>query len=125
MTNPRTAFIGLIVEDEWLLRMELADELMAAGWTILEAGTGEAALDVIAREARIDFLVTDIRLPGPVDGWAVADAFRQRHNAGSAVIYVSANPDLAGRRAAGSVFLTKPCDMAVLLKTCDRLVIKD
>jgi DNA-binding response OmpR family regulator len=124
MTNPRTVFIGLIVEDEWLLRMELADELLAAGWAVLEAGTGEAALDVIAHEDRIDFLVTDIRLPGPVDGWAVADAFRQRH-AGGAVIYVSANPDLPGRRAPGSAFITKPCDIALLLQTCDRLVLTD
>ena len=115
-------FIGLIVEDEWLLRMELADALAAAGWGVLEAGSGEAAVDAIARGAHMDFLVTDIRLPGPLDGWAVADVFRARHPE-SAVIYLSANPDLAARRAARSLFLGKPCDMAALLAACDRLVL--
>lgn len=119
--NPRSRFIGLIVEDEWLLRMELADELLAAGWQTLEAGTGEAALDLIAKEERIDFLITDIRLQGVVDGWRVADIFRQRHPQG-VVIYVSANPDLAARRAEGSVFIGKPCDVRLLLQTCDRLM---
>ncbi|HEY4078865.1 MAG TPA: response regulator [Rhizomicrobium sp.] len=119
--NPRSQFTGLVVEDEWLLRMELADELLAVGWRTLEAGTGEAALDVIDREERIDFLITDIRLPGSVDGWSVADAFRLRHPQG-AVIYVSANPDLSTRRAEGSVFIGKPCDVRLLLQTCDRLL---
>jgi len=119
--NPRSQFTGLVVEDEWLLRMELADELLAAGWRTLEAGTGETALELIAKEERIDFLITDIRLPGAVDGWSVADVFRQLHPQG-AVIYVSANPDLATRRVEGSVFIGKPCDVRLLLQTCDRLL---
>lgn len=124
MHNERTGFTGLIVEDEWLLRMELIDEMQAAGWRVLEAGSGEAALALMARESAIDFLVTDVRLPGRADGWTVADAFRAAHPDG-AVIYVSANPELTARRAPGSAFLGKPCDMAVLLATADRLVLRN
>jgi CheY-like chemotaxis protein len=107
---------ALVVEDEWLLRMELVDEMTAAGWTISEAATGEAALTLL-EESHFDLLVTDIRLPGAVDGWQVAEAFRQVFPGGG-VVYVSANPDLPDRRVLGSIFLGKPCNMARLLDTC-------
>ena len=120
--NRRAEHTVLVVEDESLLRMELVDELTAAGWQIHEAATGEEALKLLAREGRIDFLVTDIRLPGKADGWAVAEAFRASYP-DKAVIYVSANPELAHRRVPASVFLSKPVEIANLLATCDRLVL--
>lgn len=122
--NTRAQHSVLVVEDEWLLRMELVDELAAAGWQIREAATGEEALLVLQREAQVDFLVTDIRLPGNVDGWGVAERFRELHPSG-AVIYVSANPDLAHRRVPDSVFLGKPVMIQTLLETCDRLVLNE
>lgn len=122
MNAERAKFTVLVVEDEWLLRMELADELQAAGWKVLEAASGEDALALLAQAPRPDFLITDIRLGGASDGWDVADAFRKR-NLDGAVIYVSANPDLAARRARGSVFLGKPVEMRALLATCDALVL--
>lgn len=122
--NTRARHVVLVVEDEWLLRMELVDELAAAGWQIREAGTGEEALLVLERDAGIDFLVTDIRLGGKVDGWGVAERFRELHPGGP-VVYVSANPDLTRRRVAGSVFLGKPVMMQAVLETCDRLVLPD
>src|ERR1700743_3451721 len=100
-------FTGLVVEDEWLLRLELAEELTAAGWQILEAASGEEALEKLDQAPRIDFLVTDIRLPGPLEGGAVADAVRQIYPQ-APVIYVSANPIHTERQVVGSVFLGKP-----------------
>ena len=120
--NARTKHTVLVVEDEWLLRMELVDELAAAGWKTHEAATGEEALLVLEQEPAIDFLVTDIRLGGPVDGWGVAERFRELKPQGP-VVYVSANPDLAHRRVAGSVFLGKPVEITGLLKACDQLVL--
>lgn len=123
MNSRRSVFTVLLAEDELFLRMELADELQDAGWKVLEAGTGEAALAFLDQNKEIDFLITDIRLGGAVDGWQVAERFRELHP-GGAVIYVSANPDLTGRRVTDSVFLGKPVDMKALLNTCDRLVLK-
>src|SRR6187399_3314367 len=119
----RSEFAVLVVEDELLLRMELGDALQEAGWNTLEAGTGEAALTFLDQDEKIDFLITDIRLGGAVDGWQVAERFREIHPDG-AVIYVSANPDLAARRVRDSVFLGKPVDVRMVLDTCDRLVLK-
>lgn len=123
MNSRRSEFTVLLAEDELFLRMELADELQGAGWKVLEAGTGEAALTFLDQDEKIDFLITDIRLGGVVDGWRVAERFRELHP-GGAVVYVSANPDLAARRVEGSVFLGKPVDMKVVLSTCDRLMLK-
>ena len=120
----RSEFTILVVEDELLLRMELVDVLQDAGWNTLEAATGEAASAFLDQDEKIDFLLTDIRLGGAVDGWQVAERFREIHPDG-AVIYVSANPDLASRRVKDSVFLGKPVDMRMVQNTCDRLVLKD
>jgi CheY-like chemotaxis protein len=117
----RSEFTILVVEDELLLRMELADALQDAGWNILEAATGEVALTFLEQDEKIDFLITDIRLGGALDGWRLAERFREIHPAGP-VVYVSANPDLASRRVEDSVFLGKPVDMRVVLKICDGLI---
>ena len=121
--NTHPQHVVLVVEDEWLLRMELVDELAAAGWQTHEAGSGEEALLLLEREAAIELLVTDIRLGGPVDGWGVAERFRELH-ADGAVVYVSANPDLAHRRVPGGAFLGKPVMIETLLETCGQLVLQ-
>ena len=107
--------IALVVEDEWLVRMEIAEALDADGWTVLEASTGEAALAMVDHNPAIDLVVTDIRLPGPATGWDVADAFRAA-NADVAIIYCSGNACDPERQVTDSVFLTKPCRMDYLLK---------
>jgi CheY-like chemotaxis protein len=114
-------FTGLVVEDEWLLRLELVEELRRAGWKIVEAATGEEALGLLSSGEHFDFLVTDIRLPGPVDGWQVAQSARARYPV-LPVIYVSANPINEQRRVPDSIFLGKPCDVSALLRACDQMV---
>jgi CheY-like chemotaxis protein len=116
---------GLVVEDEALLRLELAEELMATGWRVLEAATGEEALKLLDRlqteRGHVDFLVTDIRLGGPVDGWDVAEACRKLWPK-IPVVYVSANPIVERRRVEDSVFLSKPVEVEHLIATCRRLM---
>jgi CheY-like chemotaxis protein len=110
----------LVVEDEWVLRQLLVDELRGAGWSVSEANSGEQALAILERGETIGILVTDIRLGGDVDGWDVAAAFREV-NGRLPVIYVSANPASDPRRVDGSVFLSKPCAMEHLLQACRTL----
>jgi two-component system OmpR family response regulator len=112
--------VVLVVEDEWLLRQHLVDEFAAAGWSVLEAGSGESAVDFLRDGVRMDVLVTDIRLGTGMTGWEVADTFRRAH-AQMPVVYVSANPSSDPRRVEGSVFLNKPCVVETLLATCRTL----
>jgi len=98
----------LIVEDEWLVRMELAAAFHDERCAVLEAASAEDALmGLRAGSAHIDLLVTDIRLSGPLNGWDLAAEARSLDPA-IAVIYVSANPPVPDRNVGGSVFIDKP-----------------
>jgi CheY-like chemotaxis protein len=71
--------------------MEIADALLEAGWEVIEATSGEAALELLENRRRVELLVTDIRLPGRVNGWDVADKYRATYKE-VMVIYCSGNP---------------------------------
>ncbi|HEY0105965.1 MAG TPA: response regulator [Rhizomicrobium sp.] len=116
--------VVLLVEDEWLVRMEMADALSTAGWEVIEAGSGEAALAVLATGRAIDLLVTDVRLGGTTTGWDVADAAIAAFP-GVPVLYSSANPRDGARMIQGSVFLDKPARTERLLSICAGLVTRN
>ena len=78
----------LIVEDEALVREVAAAEFTDAGFVVIEAGDGASALAHLDPDAAIDVLFTDIRLPGTLDGWAIARYARSVHQA-LPVIYVT------------------------------------
>lgn len=112
--------VVMLVEDEWLVRMDMADALDRAGWIVVEAGSGEEALSLLGTELRIDLLVTDIRLLGTMDGWDVAEAFRAVHPL-IGVIYATANPAVEDRLVPRSVFLPKPSRTEELTTISERL----
>lgn len=111
--------VAMIVEDELLVRMELADALEEAGWKILEAGTGDEVAALLPQFSRIDVLVTDIRLSGSATGWEVAEMVRAKFP-NVAVIYASANPPIESRQVSDSAFVSKPTRMAMLLAIAER-----
>ena len=103
----RPAPCVLIVEDSYLLLEIVASLCETHGIRVIEASTGEAALTLMrARGGEIDWLFTDIHLPGLIDGWSVAHAFRSIHP-DRPVVYTSTD---ANRRSGvpGSLFLRKP-----------------
>ncbi|WP_428390547.1 ATP-binding protein [Lichenicoccus sp.] len=66
----------LVVDDEPTVRMLVADVLAELGYTAIEAADGAAGLRVVQSDTRIDLLVTDVGLPGGMNGRQVADAAR-------------------------------------------------
>ena len=66
----------LVVDDEPTVRMLVADVLGELGLSTLEAEDGSAALRLLHSDLRIDLLVTDVGLPGGMNGRQVADAAR-------------------------------------------------
>ena len=106
----------LVVEDEWLLRDELARIFRDNGWLVLEAGTGEGAL-ALAGQNHIDALLTDIQLGGYVSGWDVADTIRTAHPA-TEVVYISGNAVDHSRQVPASHFFRKPYRASVILAAC-------
>ncbi len=111
----------VLVEDEWLVLMEMADALVESGFQVVEFSSGEGAVEWLATGGKPDLLISDIRLTGPTTGWDVADAYRARHPA-IPVIYASANPCNEARMAKDSVFLDKPSRPDELVETCRRML---
>lgn len=97
----------LVVEDEPMILDIVADELSDAGFTVLQATTGEEAVDILNSDAAVDLLLTDIRLPGTLDGWCVAEHARERFSS-LPVIYVTGYSALPIRQVPDSILLMKP-----------------
>jgi PAS domain S-box-containing protein len=68
----------LVVDDEASLRMIMSDVLIGLGYDVLEAQDGASALRILDSEIRLDLLVTDVGLPGGMNGRQVADAAKVR-----------------------------------------------
>jgi len=66
----------LVIDDEPIVRMLIVDVVQEAGYVVLEAHDGPSGLDILRSDARIDLLVTDVGLPGGMNGRQVADAAR-------------------------------------------------
>lgn len=107
----------LVVEDEWLLRADVAAYLRAAGWRVIEASDGETALGLLEDGAPVDLLFTDIALGGRVDGWDLGEKLRAwRPHSG--VIYASGQYREPRRPVAGSVAIEKPYSRDEVLRAC-------
>ncbi|MCH7860919.1 MAG: response regulator [Proteobacteria bacterium] len=68
--------IVLVVDDEPTVRMLIVDALRELGYSCLEAADGPAGLRLLEGAERIDLLITDVGLPGGLNGRQVADAAR-------------------------------------------------
>lgn len=68
----------LIVEDEFLIRINTADVLQDAGFKVLEARDADEAIAVLENDASIDIVITDINMPGSTDGVKLMLAVRDR-----------------------------------------------
>jgi len=96
----------LFVEDDPLIREFVVEALRDEGYEFIHASTGEEALAWCGRRIA-DVLVTDIKLPGPIDGWQIAECYRE-HAPELPVIYASGFSPVAVRPVPGSLTLQKP-----------------
>jgi CheY-like chemotaxis protein len=117
--QPRRASI-LLVDDENLVRSATAAMLREMGHTVLEAGTGAAALDLLGSHKDIDLLITDYLMPGMRGSELVEDARVARP--GLAVLLLTGYANLAKGEAAGLPRLSKPFREADLARTVAALL---
>jgi len=69
----------LLVDDEDIVREIIAEHLRDIGYRVLEADSAPAALRIIQTGARIQMLISDVGLPGDMDGRQVAELVLKRH----------------------------------------------
>ena len=118
--EPQTVSI-LVVEDEVLIRLYVTDSLRRVGFRVFEAAQADEAL-LVLRANKIDVLVTDIRMPGSIDGVKLAALTRARWPEMKIIIASSHYPH-ATSPAVFDEFVGKPYDPEKLLSRI-RMVIK-
>jgi len=101
----------LIVDDEPTVRMLVTEVLEDLGYTAIEAADGATGLKVLHSDVRIDLVVTDVGLPGGMNGRQMADAARVRRP-GLKVLFITGYAETTalgtGRLEPGTAVLTKP-----------------
>ena len=115
----------LVVDDEPTVRMLVTEVLEDLGYTAIEAADGPAGLKVLRSDARIDLLVTDVGLPGGMNGRQVADAGRALRPA-LKVLFITGYAENAvlghGHLDPGMHVLTKPFAMEALASRIKDLI---
>jgi len=98
----------LIVEDEFLLRLDSAETIEHAGFEVIQAASADEAIAILNARPDIHVVFTDIQMPGSMDGLKLARFVRNRWPP----IKIVATPGRVVASAddlpAGSVFLPKP-----------------
>lgn len=69
----------LIAEDEFLLRLDAADNMRRLGWEVVEVSSADEALELLRYSVTFDLLLTDIDMPGQADGLDLARYVRSAH----------------------------------------------
>jgi CheY-like chemotaxis protein len=110
----------LVVEDEVVLCDTVANELEDAGYRVITSLTGEGGLAVLQRSDPVELLFTDVRLPGFVDGWRLAEAARSLRP-GLPIVYATGYSLGLTRELAASRILTKPYRSSAVIRAFEQL----
>ena len=115
----------LVVDDEASVRMLVTDVLEDLGYRVIEAVDGASGLDVLRSDVRIDLLVTDVGLPGGMNGRQLADAARTGRS-GLKVLFITGYAESAvlnhGHLDVGMEVMTKPFAIDVLASRIRALI---
>ncbi|MGY3449275.1 response regulator [Bradyrhizobium sp. USDA 4353] len=112
LTNRHAKHTVLVVDDEVIIRMMISDELRELGLNVIECGDADEALQVLACGAQVSLLFTDVRMPGTMDGVALASTVKQDYPE-LTVVLTSAQRMPPG--ALCDQFFSKPWDLALVM----------
>ena len=115
----------LVVDDEVTVRMLVTEVLADLGYAAVEAADGASGLKVLQSDIRIDLLVTDVGLPGGMNGRQMADA-ACRIRPGLKVLFITGYAENAaighGHLEPGMHVMTKPFSLEALARRIKALI---
>jgi CheY-like chemotaxis protein len=111
--------VVVVVEDEFLVRTEVSEALQSAGYTVFEAADCSEALELLAMHPESHVLLTDIAMPGLIDGNDLIRVVRREH---PNLIVVAATEAAAYGRLEG--VLRKPYDPSEAVLLVGRLLVE-
>jgi DNA-binding NtrC family response regulator len=115
----------LVVDDEVLIRLAISDYLRECGFKVIEAASAEEAIVVLEQSGKtIDLVLSDVEMPGSMDGFALS-AWIRTHQPGLPVV-MAGSPSRAASAAAElcetGPQLSKPYDTQLLIDHIRRLL---
>jgi DNA-binding NtrC family response regulator len=116
----KRAPIVLLVEDEVMILTMLAQAMEDAGFAVIEAVNGEEARAVLQSQAAIDAMVTDVRMPGALDGLQLA-ALARCERPQLKVIVTSGHVHHGASAGIADDFFDKPYHIARIIQRVDQL----
>ena len=100
--------IVLIVEDEFLIRSLLSDDLQTRGWVTIEASHAAEALAILEARPDIPLVFSDVRMPGKLDGIALVAVIHLRFPRIKCVLTSAFS---ANASCLHETFISKPYDL--------------
>lgn len=113
--------VVLVVEDEFLVRMQAIDLMQEAGFDVVEASNADEAIALLEARKDIRVVFTDIEMPGSMDGLKLARAIRDRWPPIELVITSGRHQIGADDLPARGQFVPKPYDVESLVAVIRRL----
>jgi CheY-like chemotaxis protein len=113
----------LVVDDHEGTRDFTCSVLQNAGFAVLSCASGEEALVTIAQDPSIGLLITDIMMPGRLDGWRLAESSKALRG-GLRVIYITAGASVIPSQSQGpglGPLVPKPCTPEQLIISVQRM----
>src|SRR4051794_37527357 len=101
--------------------------LREEGYDVIDAASGDLASALLQTTPGLDALVTDIHMPGSLDGLALARLFREQHPE-SPILYVTGNPGALRHlptRKNKDVVIAKPYEVSALIRMLRRLLVTE
>jgi DNA-binding NtrC family response regulator len=114
----------LVVEDEPFIRILLADTLEHEGYDVLEAANVLEAVAILGQR-EIDAVVTDVDMPGGLNGLDLARMISDTHKNVPVIVASGRHRPLPDELPDGAVFMAKPYDLDVLAAMVGDLTTSD
>jgi CheY-like chemotaxis protein len=113
--------VVLVVEDDWVQRMNVVETITLAGFEALEADNADDAIAVLETRQEITVVLTDITMPGSMDGLKLAAAIKLRWPSIRVVATSGVLEAHEVEMPEGSLFLAKPYGAEQILDTLREL----
>jgi PAS domain S-box-containing protein len=123
--HPATHETVLVVDDEPSVRLLIVDILQDMGYEVIEAADSAAGLALLQSDVHIDLLISDVGLPGGMNGRQMAEAGRVNRPA-MRVLFLTGYAQTAvfggGQLDEGIEVMTKPFNIDALSERVDRML---
>jgi CheY-like chemotaxis protein len=121
-SSPPTGKTILIVEDEALIRFDLIDFFENAGFSVVEAESADEAIAILDRDISIQVVLTDVQMPGSMDGLRLAHHIRNRFPPTLLVVTSGVLHPGKAEMPTNSFFVAKPINRRQVLDRIEQML---